>query len=257
MRFALALGVALLAVGCGAAKQAAPPPPGPIAAPEFSRALARTKAAKTVKFAQITSIDLSGTKVSAYTNGAASFVDRLGHLYRIEPGNNTPGEIIVRGPYVYENANAQATLNDPSIQPWTKLDTRKLTAKERAQHPDDLAHALAPAYLAAAVASAKLVRTTPTRAVFTGVVDPADVATQVPTSGRALIATAVSADYPAKPFPVRFWLDARGRLRRVLVSYRTAAGTPVSVDTAYDAFGVPIDTTPPPARDVKDITPKS
>jgi hypothetical protein len=251
------LGVLLVAAGCGAAKQAAPPPAKPIAAPAFRQALARTVAAKTVKFAQITSITAGGSKVSAYTDGTASFPDRRGHLYRIEPGNNVPGEIIVDGPFVYENANVQATLNDPTVPPWTKLDTRRLSAKERSEHPDDLAHALAPAYLAAAVAHPKLVRTTPTRAVFTGVVDPGAIATHVPASSRTLITTAAKGDYPAKPFPVRFWLDARGRLRRVLVSYTTGGGTPVSVDTSYDAFGVPIDTTPPPARDVKDITPKS
>jgi hypothetical protein len=250
------LGVVLVAAGCGAAKQAAPPPK-PIAAPEFNRAFARTAAAKTVKFAQITSITVAGSKVNAYASGTASFKDRLGHIYRIEPGTNVPGEVIVSGPYLYENANAQATLSDPSVQPWTKLDTRKLPAKERTTHPDDLAHALAPAYLATAVATPKLVRTTISRAVFDGTVDPTAVAAHVPAAERALVAAAVHGDYPSKPFTARFWLDARGRLRRVRVAYTTADGTPVSVDTSYDAFGVPIDATPPPARDVKDVTPKS
>lgn len=254
-RVVLLFGILVVAAGCGAAKHAAPPA-HPIAPPDFQRALARTVAAKTVKFAQITSIAVGGSKVNAYTNGTASFADRLGHLYRTEPGNNVPGEVIVDGPFVFENANVQASLNDPTVQPWTKLDTRRLSAKERLQHPDDLAHALTPAYLADAVERARLVRTTPTRAEFSGVVDPVAVAEHVPASSRALISAAARGDYPTKPFTARFWLDAKGRLRRVLVSYRTAGGTPVSVDTSYDAFGVPIDTTPPPARDVKDLTPK-
>jgi hypothetical protein len=248
--------VVVVAAGCGAAKQAAPPPK-PIAAPDFQRALARTAAAKTVKFAQITSITVAGSKVNAYANGTASFRDRLGHIFRIEPGTTVPGEVIVSGPYLYENANAQAALNDPTVQPWTRLDTRRLSAKERNTHPDDLAHALAPAYLATAVARPKLVRTTISRAVFDGTVEPTAVAAHVPSAERALVAAAVHGDYPSKPFPARFWLDARGRLRRVLVTYTTAGGTPVSVDTSYDAFGVPIDATPPPARDVKDVTPRS
>jgi hypothetical protein len=257
-RLALVLGSALLALasGCGASKHAAAPPPK-IAAPAFAKALARTTAAKTVKFAQITSIAISGSKVNAYANGTASFADRLGHVFRIQPGTNVPGETIVSGPFVYENANAQAALSDPTVQPWTKLDTRRLSAKQRNTHPDDLAHALAPAYLAAGVAAPRLVRTTTSRAVFVGVVDPAAVAAHVPVSERSLVAAAVRGDYPATRFPARFWLDARGRLRRVLVTYKTAGGTPVSVDTSYDAFGVPIDATPPPARDVKDVTPKS
>lgn len=246
----------LAAAGCGGSHRAAPPPPKPIVAPPFARALARTVAQRTVKFAQITSITVGGNVVSAYTNGTASFAARLGHIYRISPGNNTPGEVIVAGPIVYENANAQAALNDPGVQPWTRLDTRKLSAKVRAQHPDDLAHSLAPAYLATAVTTVRLVQTTPTRAEFVGRVDPARVAAGVPASQRALVVAAVHGDYPATRFTARFWLDARGRLRRVLVAYRTKNGTPVSVDTAYDAFGVPVAATPPPARDVKDITPK-
>ncbi len=252
----LALIVAVVAAGCGTTNHAAQEPK-PIAAPPFARAFPRTVAAKTVKFAQITSITVGGSKVSAYTNGTVSFVARAGHIYRIEPGSTVPGEVIVIGPLVYENANASATLNDPSVRPWTKLDTSRLTAKERSAHPDDLAHALAPAYLATAVVRPRLVRTTPTRAVFVGQVDPAAVAAHVPAAQRALVAAAVRGDYPAKPFRVRFWLDARGRLRRVLVTYSTGNGTPVSVDTGYDAFGVPVDATPPPARDVKDVTPRS
>jgi hypothetical protein len=255
-RLALFLVVVLSAAGCGSsARHAAKPQP--IAAPSFARALTRTTALHTVKFAQITSVVVGGQKVSAYTSGSVSFSTRLGHIYRIQPGSTVGTEVIVIGPWVYENANAQAALNDPTVRPWTKLDTRRLTAKERGEHPDDLAHALAPAYLAAAVESPRLVRTTPTRAVFTGTVDPADVAAHAPAAQRELIATAVQGDYPANPFPVRFWLDARGRLRRVLVAYKTPNGTPVSVDTAYDAFGVPIDATPPAAADVKDITPTS
>ena len=249
------LAVVLIAAGCGAAKQAAPPP-RPIAAPSFQRALARTVAAKTVKFAQITAITLGGSKVNAYANGTASFRDRVAHIFRIQPGTNLPGEAIVSGPFLYQNANAQAALSDPGVAAWTKLDTRKLPAKEQKTRTDDLAHALAPAYLAAAVKHPRLIRTTTSRAVFDGLVDPSEVAAHVPAAERSLVAAAVHGDYPTKPFTARFWLDARGRLRRVRVAYKTPGGTPVSVDTSYDAFGVPVDATPPPARDVKDVTPR-
>ena len=39
------------------------------------------------------------------------------------------------------------------VKPWTKLDTRRLTAEQLATQPDELAHVLAPAYLADGVAT--------------------------------------------------------------------------------------------------------
>jgi hypothetical protein len=254
-RVLLFAAVAAAAAGCGGSKHAAPPPK-PIAAPPFARAFTLTTAERTVKFAQITSITVSGSTVRAYASGNVSFARRLGHVYTIQPGNGVQGETIVIGRFVYENANVQAALNDPSVPPWTKLDTSRLTAKERSSHPDDLAHALAPAYLAGAVSRPRLVRTTSSRAVYVGTVDPAAIGAHVPAAERALVVAAVRGDYPAKAFPARFWLDARGRLRRVRVAYRTPTGTPVSVDTSYDAFGVPVDVTLPRADEVKDIPPR-
>ena len=52
-------------------------------------------------------------------------------------------------------------------------------------------------------------------------------------------------DYPAEPFPADFWLDDRGRLRRVVVAYRTAGGTRDQSSTAASReFGTAIDLDP-------------
>ena len=51
------------------------------------------------------------------------------------------------GPFTYTNANVQAALNDPRCKPWTKLDTRKLTPKQRRDQPDELAHVRGPRHL--------------------------------------------------------------------------------------------------------------
>ena len=42
---------------------------------------------------------------------------------------------IVDGPFTYTNANVEAALNDPTVKPWTKLDTRRLTAKQIGDAP--------------------------------------------------------------------------------------------------------------------------
>ena len=78
----------------------------------------------------------------------ASFARRRAHLYKQIPGGQVPQELVVIGPYTYTNANVQAALADPTVRPWTKLDTRRLTPKQRRDQPDELAHVLAPAYLA-------------------------------------------------------------------------------------------------------------
>ena len=49
------------------------------------------------------------------------------------------------------------TVDISCVTKWTKLDTRRLTAKQRRAQPDELAHVLAAAYLADGVAHPKRV----------------------------------------------------------------------------------------------------
>ena len=76
-----------------------------------------------------------------------------------------------------------------------------------------------------------------------------------PASERAALRAAINNDYLAAPFPADFWIDSSGRVRRVLVGYRTAHGSQIVVDGRFSEFGVKVDLTVPPARDVQDITP--
>jgi hypothetical protein len=224
-------------------------------APPLSKAVARTVAAGTARFSQRTAIGAGGSIVHADANGAASLRVRLGHIYKLNPGGGIPREIVVIGPVTYTNANVEAALADPSVPPWTKLDTRRLNARERAAQADDLAHAVAPAFLAGGVAKPTLVASSGGRAVYRGSVDPALLERNLPAASRSWIMSGVRADYPASPFDARFWLDASGRVRRVLVTYKTPAGTPVAVDTRYSGFGTPVGVSLPRASEIKDVTP--
>jgi hypothetical protein len=200
--------------------------------------------------------DLAGTKVTSDENGTVSFSRRRAHLYKLVPGNAVPQEVIVDGPYTYTNGNVQAALADPAVKPWTKLDTRRLSTKQKAHQLDELAHVLAPAYLADGVTRPRRVGVEQDGTThYTGRVDASRAVRGLPAAQRASIASALRADYTTAAFDAYFWLDGSGRIRHVLVDYTTAQGTEFTIDTTYTSFGVAVDRTLPPAREIQDISP--
>jgi hypothetical protein len=233
----------VLLAACGGSKDAGP---------TFDGVSARTLAAGPAHFRVLISIDAAGTRITAEENGDASFTVRRGHLYKQLPGGQFPQELVIIGPITYTNANVQAALADPSVAPWTRLDTRRLTAKQRRTQADELDHVIAPAYLSEGVATAEAGgKEADGTYRFSGVVDLARLRRRVP----AAIATAVRNDYPATNFPATFWVDDEGRLSRVLVDYTTAKGTKVTLDTVYSDYGTKVDLTLPAPGKIKDITP--
>jgi hypothetical protein len=253
------LAVALCLTACGGSSDPAAPrttaPARQTPLPSLEQARTRTLAAGSARFVQTTALVLSGTRVEAHDRGSLSLDGRRAHLYRLSPGQSIPGEVIVDGPITYSNANVQAAMSSPEVRPWTRLDERKLTAREKAQHPDEVAHAVTPLYLAFGARTVKLDRRVADGALFWARVDPTLVEQRVPSARRTLVAGALRADYPRADFNAKFWIDGKGRIRRVIVAYATPQGTPIAVDTSYDSFGTTVDVTPPPARSTKDITP--
>jgi hypothetical protein len=223
--------------------------------PDLTAASARTVAGGSARFTMVISVNFGGTSVQAHETGTVSFTQRRAHLYKLVPGGGLPQELILSGPYTYANANIQAALNDSSVKPWTKLDTRRLNPTELKRRPDELAHVRALAYLPQGVVGGKAIGSATVDTVktthFRGTVDPARLATRVP----SLISTAVRNDYLDKPFPAEFWVDDAGRVRRVKVDYRTPKGTRITVVGGFSEFGVAIDLTLPPARSIQDIIP--
>jgi len=238
---------ALLVAGCGGSSADSEQEH-----PSFAGVHARTKAAGPARFRMLIGINAGGTRITAEENGATSFAERRAHLYKQLPGGQFPQELVVIGPYTYTNANVQAALNDPSVPPWTKLDTRRLTPKQRRDQPDELAHVQAPVYLPAGVSAATYGgKESDGTFRFSGRVDPKRLAGSAPASIR----TALANDYPAGTFPATFWLDDQGRLRRVLVRYATPRGTKLTLDTTYSDFGTKVDLTLPAPSKIKDISP--
>ena len=223
--------------------------------PSFAAARAKTLAARTARFNETAAIDVGGNQIKAYDRGTVALDGSRAHIYKLSAGTSIPGEVIVAGDVVYSNENVQAAMSSPDVKPWTKLDRRALTAAERASRPDELAHVLAPVYLAYGARAVQLDRRVADGALYWARVDPTLALKRMPPAARAAVATAIHGDYPSKQFNVKFWIDSKERIRRVIAAYVSAQGTPVAIDASYDGFGAKVNTTPPPARSIKDITP--
>jgi hypothetical protein len=240
-----------IVAACGGSRQADDP--------GLSAASKRTVASDTASFTLVVRGKVAGVSVRSSETGALSFTERKAHFYKLVPGGGLPQEIVLDGPYAYTNANVDKALHDSSVKPWTKLDTRRLSAADRASHPDELTHVRAVAYLAEGVADAKRIGVVTVdgeqRTHYRGLVDPVRVVAKAPAGDRAALRAAVRNDYSAKPFAADFWLDEAGRVRRVLVDYRTAGGGRIVVDAALTDFGTTVDLTVPDASKIQDITP--
>src|SRR5690348_17281719 len=219
--------LALLLAACGGGSSRPTASPA-YQAPDLTAARSRTVAAGTAHFTLEIAAEVAGAALRSSETGTISFARREAHLYRLLPGGGLPQELILDGPYTYTNANVDAALRDPSVRPWTKLDTRRLPASQRAKRPDELEHVRAVAYLVDGLRGAKRldaatidgVRTTHYR----GRVDPRRVVARTRPSERAAVLQTVRSDFVYRPFPADFWLDARSRVRRVVVVYRTPGG---------------------------------
>jgi hypothetical protein len=256
-RASIAAALALLLTGCGSDAKRTATTARRTPLPSFAKARANVLTATTARLDQVTTIVVGGTKIKAHDTGHIAFDGSRAHIYKLSPGSQFPGEVIVIGRFTYTNANVQAALQSPEIPPWTKLDTSQLSANAAANQTDELSHVLAPVYLSFGASHVTLRRRVSDGAVFWTRIDPKLVLQRIPAARRAKIANAIRGDYPAKDFNARFWVDSRNRIRRVIVAWATASGTPIAVDTSYESFGSPVDTKLPAPRRIKDITPKS
>jgi hypothetical protein len=253
----LLLAAALSACGGGGSSPA--PATHAIASPHPADARSTTGAGKSARFTLLIDAVVGGAQVQSSETGTLDFAQRRAPIYKLLPGGGGAQELILDGPCTYSIANVAAALKDRTVRPWTKLDTRKLSSRQRKSHPDELAHVRVLVYLPDGIAHVRRIDSIVVAGQrvtqFSGTVDPARVVARAPVATRGDLAAALRNDYPAKPFPARYWLDVSGRVRRVLVSYTTAGGTQISLDGRFSEFGTTVDTSPPPADAVQDITP--
>ena len=258
VRFAASLmtGVLVAALaGCGSSRHASPVPPTASRA-AIEHAGETTIAEGTARFTLAVSGNVGGLGMRADERGSVAFVRPRAHIYKLLLSGGIPEEVIVDGPYVYTNGNVQAAMNDTTVKPWTKLDTRRLTVEQRQSTGDELAHVRTPAYLIEGVADLRRVGVGAGGVVHVrGTVDPARLASRVPTSVRASILATVDRDYTRAPFPADFWIDPKGRVRRVHVSYDTGSNGRIVVTATYSGFGSAVHLGLPRPSHTQDITP--
>jgi hypothetical protein len=258
LRLAVFGALVILLTGCGSPPAVSPATESAHAGPTSLAGSGPKTTAGTARFTiEVTGV-VAGTDVFAEETGTVSFVQPHAHIYRLAlGGGGIPQEIVVNGPITYTNANVQAAMNDPSVKAWTKLDTRRLTAKQRQNESDELTYVRDAAYLAYGVSDAKRLGTdaADNTTHFRGTVDPVRLAARLPAAQRSAILAAVRRNYVARPFQADFWIDDQGRVRRIHVTYRTGGGGHLTVKAAYSQFGTQVNLTVPPARDVTDITP--
>ena len=162
--------------------------------------------------------------------GTIAFVRPRAHIYKLLLSGGIPEEVIVDGPYVYTNGNVQAAMNDTTVKPWTKLDTRRLTARQRRSNGDELAHVRAPAYLIDGVAHLRRVGVGSGGVVHVqGMVDPARLAAHVPAVDPREHPRDRRARLRAEPLPRRFLARSEGarpaRARQLPAQARAAASS--------------------------------
>ncbi len=256
--FVLLVLVPLVAAACGgsggsddAASSTATTAPTASAA-SLAHATERTTADGSARFTLDVAASLGGAAIQTQSRGSVSFRERRAHVFKLVPGIPYPQEEIVDGPVIYRNSNVAGALSDPTLKPWTKIDTRRLPA---AQQLAELDHVRALAYLPAGARAPERIGTTGALTHFRGQVDSDRVLARVPEAQRAVIGAVLKADYDGDRFPVDFWLDAKSRLRRVRVAYTTPQGSRFELVGTFTGFGSPVDVTPPPARETEVAAP--
>jgi hypothetical protein len=87
---------------------------------------------------------------------------------------------------------------------------------------------------------------------YRGAIDAKKVAEQLPAQLQAHAAQATG--QVGQTIPADLWLDAEGRLRKLVLTTEEAPGrTPTTLTIVLWDFGAPVDATPPPADQVVDV----
>jgi hypothetical protein len=250
----LLVALPLVAAACGGsgASDEAATPSAPATTANLARATQRTMADGSARFTLDIEASLGGAAIETQSRGSVSFRARRAHVFKLIPGIPYPQEEIVDGATVYRNSNVVGALSDPTLKPWTKVDTTSLPA---AQQLAELDHVRALAYLPSGARAPERVGTTGALTHFRGQVDADRVLARVPAKERPTVRAVLAADYDGNRFPADFWLDGRSRLRRVRVAYTTPQGSRFKLVGTFSGFGSPVDVTPPPAHATEVVAP--
>ena len=230
-----------------------------------AQAAATTVGVGSAEFGLSGNISVAGQTIPMKGNGAIDMRRRAAHMTMstsIPPMGDVAIEEILDGTTIYMKMPQLAQL--PGGKPWAKIDLQKAgkaagidfskLMQNGQTNPADML-----GYLKG-VGSSKKVGTESIRGAVTthyrSQIDLKKAADKLGDKKTADSMKQLFSQSGVSSFPVDVWIDRSGRVRRESMSMKFggAVGGAMDMTIEFTRFGVPVDTTPPPADQVNDLS---
>lgn len=228
----------------------------------IAQAADTTAAAGSAEFGISGSISAAGQQIPLSGNGALDMRNqhmRMSMSFPIPGLGSMQTEALFDGSTLYMKLPDALAQRIPLGKSWMKLDVAALAKSSGLDlkqlsspsqgNPADFLRALKAVGSSRKVGSENIggVATTHYRAT----IDPKKALTQIPDKQSAGALKQMLGSSGLSSIPIDVWVDRAGRVRRESIKV-DAAGTSMNMTISFTRFGVPVDTTPPPADQVLD-----
>jgi hypothetical protein len=221
-----------------------------------------TAAAGTAEFGIAGNVTAAGQTIPINGNGA---IDMRNQRMRMSMSFPVPGlgsmqtDAIFDGSAFYMHLPDAVAQRIPLGKSWVKLDLAALAKstgvdmKQLTQtnqgNPADMLKALKAVGTSRKVGTENIGGAPTTH--YRATVDPKKALDQIPDKQSAGSLKQMLSSSGLGSIPIDVWIDRAGRVRRESLKF-SAAGTSMDMTVSFTRFGVPVDTTPPPADQVLD-----
>lgn len=228
-----------------------------------AKAADTTAAAGTAEFGLAGSISVAGQTIPIKGNGAVDMRSarmRMSLSFPIPQFGSMEMEEIVDGSAIYMRMPSQLASRIPGGKPWMKFDLEALgkaggvDLEQMLQaggqsNPSDMLAALKGVGSSQKVGAEDVNGTQTTH--YKATIDLNKALEQIPDKKTADSLEQMFDGSGASSIPFDVWIDNQGRVRQETFSV-SINGASVSMTITFTRFGVPLDTTPPPADQVLD-----
>jgi hypothetical protein len=210
----------------------------------------------------------TGGQLNGTMTGNGSFAKRKGHLTLDMSGlsggtfGNGKAELIFDGLVYYMKLPPEAAAQIPGGKQWFKMDLAKL-GKQTGLNLEQLTQlnqsdpSQALDFIRSAARDFREVGSEEVRGMQTthykGSVDLTKVAADAPADVKQLYDQLLRQS-TEKTVPMDVWIDGDGLVRKIRFTQKLAGGSIMTMDEELYEFGTQVDTTPPPASQVLDLT---
>jgi hypothetical protein len=221
-----------------------------------------TTAAGTAEFGIAGNVTAAGQTIPINGNGA---IDMRNQRMRMSMSFPIPGfgsmqtDAIFDGSAFYMHLPDALAQRIPFGKSWMKLDLAALAKstgvdmKQLTQsnqgNPADMLKALKAVGTSRKIGTENIGGAPTTH--YRATIDPKKALNQIPDKQSAGALKQMLSTSGLGSIPIDVWIDRAGRVRRESMKF-SAAGTSMDMTVSFTRFGVPVDTTPPPADQVLD-----